>query len=263
MSTCSEIAELTPAYVLGQLDDGQAAEIERHLELCQPCRQSVEADRAVAAALALAVPQRTPPPRLRAALMASLHDDAPAPARRWPRWLSPSPLAAALGAATAACLALLVTVGWVIGLEARLQTAPAAASAVVAPSAAVASPEYAGTGAGPTDWTVARAQMHRLVGSEAAPEARGWIYVDPAVDQALLVAYRLPPLEPDRAYQLWLIQNGQRFSGGLFQVDAEGYGWLKVRAPKPLGSFDRVGITAEPVTGSAGPTGTRVLAGEL
>jgi anti-sigma-K factor RskA len=254
--SCSAIAELTSAYHLGALEPDEAAEIEKHLDLCPPCRQLADGDRAVTDALALAVPQHTPPPRLRAGLMAAVRGERP-PRRAW-AWqrLFPSPLAAALGAAAAASLALLVTLGWALGLEARLGAATAPAGA---PAAVVVSPDYPG----PTDWTIARAQMHRLVGSGSAPEARGWIYVDPAVDQALLVAYKLPPLAPGRAYQLWLIQNGRRYSGGLFEVDAEGYGWLKVHAPQPIGSFDRVGITVEPRTGSADPTGTRVLAGAL
>jgi anti-sigma-K factor RskA len=74
----------------------------------------------------------------------------------------------------------------------------------------------------------------------------------------------LPPLAPDRAYQLWLVnKDGQRVSGGVFSVDAEGYGWLKVWTPQPLGVYQRAGITVEPLDGSPGPTGARVLGGDL
>jgi anti-sigma-K factor RskA len=256
VSSCSTVLELAPAYFLGALEPDEAAELERHVELCPPCRDLLEAEREVALALALSVPQRTPPERLRRGLMASVRGEPARPRTRAVWRLVPSPLAAALGAATAASLALLVTLGWAFGLQTRL-AAPAPTAAAPSP-AVVASADYPDGGL-----LIAKAQMHRLVGSDNAPEARGWIYVDPAVNQALLVAYRLPPLAPGRAYQLWLIQNGQRFSGGLFDVDAEGYGWLKVEAPKPFGSFDGVGITVEPLTGSPGPTGARVLAGGL
>ncbi|HEY3080480.1 MAG TPA: anti-sigma factor [Chloroflexota bacterium] len=261
MPSCSAVAELASAYLLGALEPEEAAELERHLELCPPCRESVDAERSVAESLALVVPQRTPPPRLRASLMAAVRGEPAEPrARRWRRFF-PSPLAAALGAAAAASLALLVALGWAFGLQSRLDAPPAPAAVAVAavPTPVPAGSDYPGGGA----LVVGRAEMRRLVGSETAPDARGWIYVDPNVDQALLVAYHLPPLAPDRSYQLWLIQNGQRYSGGLFDVDAEGYGWLKVQAPKPIASFDGVGITVEPRTGSVGPTGTRVLAGRL
>jgi hypothetical protein len=49
----------------------------------------------------------------------------------------------------------------------------------------------------------------------------------------------------------------------VFSVDAEGYGWLKVRAPQIFGVYQRAGITIEPRAGSPGPTGARVLGGDL
>ena len=105
--------------------------------------------------------------------------------------------------------------------------------------------------------------MKRLVGSETAPEARGWIYVDPGTADALLVAYKLPPLGPDRAYQLWLVRDGGRDDGGVFQVDTRGFGILRIQAPMPFASYQRVGITEEPASGSPGPTSARVIGGKL
>jgi anti-sigma factor RsiW len=239
-----------PAYALGALDDPDRAEVERHVVHCAECREDLAAERAVADALALAVPQRTPPGRVRASLMRAVRSDRTEPRTSLLRRLFPAPLPTAVGAASVATLAFAVSVSWGLGLQSRI---PAAATPVAA--AIVSSPDY--------EWTIARAQMHRLTGSEDAPEARGWIYVDPAVDQALLVAYKLPPLQPGLAYQLWLIEGGQRHSGGMFAVDAEGYGWLKVKSDKAIGAFEGVGVTIEPVHGSAGPTGARVLGGQL
>ena len=56
---------------------------------------------------------------------------------------------------------------------------------------------------------------------------------------------------------------GQRTSGGVFSVYDEGYGVLKIDAPEPLISYQNVGITIEPAGGSPGPTGERVLGGDL
>lgn len=248
MPTCEHIAELAPALALGAIDDMDRVELERHLSTCPECRDLLEADLLVSGSLALAVPQRMPPSRLHARLMAEVRADrAPEPVPFWRRWL-PAPLPTAIGAASVATLAFAVSLSWGLGLQSQAARIPLAAPAV-------SSPEY--------DWTIARAQMHRLTGLGDAPEARGWIYVDPAVDQALLVAYKLPALQPGRAYQLWLIEGGQRYSGGLFEVDGEGYGWLKVKSPKSIGAFDGIGVTVEPVQGSDGPTGARVLGGQL
>jgi anti-sigma factor RsiW len=250
MRSCSGVADLAPMYALGALDAPERADVERHVAACPTCREGLAVDLGIADGLALAVPQRAPPARLRARLMESVRSE-PAEARV-PLWrrLFPSPLPTAVGAASVATLAFAVSLSWGLSLQSRV---PAAPTPIAAP--AVSSPEY--------EWTIARAQMHRLTGSETAPEARGWIYVDPTVDQALLVAYKLPPLQPGRAYQLWLIEGGQRHSGGLFAVDDEGYGWLKVKSEKAIGAFEAIGVTVEPVDGSEGPTGQRVLGGQL
>jgi anti-sigma-K factor RskA len=250
MPTCDQVVDLAPAYVLGALDEAERGALERHVTACPGCSDRLAEEHSIVTALALAAPQRQPPARLQARLMAAVRAEAGPP--RQPLWrrLFPAPLPTAVGAAATAGLAFAVSLGWGLGLQSRIQSTPPPV-----PAAIVSSPEY--------EWTIARAQMHRLTGSESAPEARGWIYVDPAVDQALLVAYKLPPLQPGLAYQLWLIQDGQRQSGGLFAVDEEGYGWLKVKSPKAIGAFDRVGVTVEPLQGSAGPTGARVLGGQL
>jgi anti-sigma-K factor RskA len=265
MPTCEGITELGGAYALGALEPEEVRELEEHVETCPPCRAQLEADMAVAAALAFAPASVEPPGRLKAGLMAAARgqsgdgmaaaDPAAHPAalrRPWWRRLFPSPTRVALGAASLASLAFVVALSWALTLQSQLVRPPAPIAAASAPVQILGSDDY-----------VARADMKRLVGADAAPEARGWIYVDPAAESALLVAYRLPPLAPDRAYQLWLVRDGQRVSGGVFRVDPEGYGWLKVRAPQAMAAYTRAGITVEPLGGSPGPTGARVLGGDL
>jgi anti-sigma-K factor RskA len=253
MLTCEGITELGGAYALGALEPEEVRELEQHLETCPSCRVQLEADMAVAAVLAFAPASVEPPGRLKAGLMAAVRGGEPAaPRPPWWRRLFPSPTAVALGAASLASLAFVVALSWALTLQSQLARPPAPVPAASAPIHDLGDDGY-----------VARADMKRLVGADTAPDARGWIYVDPAAESAILVAYRLPPLAPDRAYQLWLVKDGQRVSGGLFSVDAEGYGWLKVRAPQPLAAYNRAGITVEPRGGSPGPTGARVLGGDL
>jgi anti-sigma-K factor RskA len=251
MLTCEEISQLGGAYALGALDDDELAALEEHVEQCPSCRARLDPDLAVAAALALAPSPVEPPATLKAGLLAAARGDALA-ARRPPWWqrLFPSPTRAALGAASLASLAFAVALSWALSLQSALARSPAAPPAPAAAQAGSA--QY-----------VAHLNMKQLVGADAAPDARGWLYLDPGADGALLVATRLPPLAPDRSYQLWLVKDGQRVSGGVFRVDAEGYGWLKVWTPQPLGVYQRAGITVEPLDGSPGPTGARVLGGDL
>ncbi len=80
---------------------------------------------------------------------------------------------------------------------------------------------------------------------------------------AIFVVYGLPQLPAGQLYQLWLIHDGQRDSGGLFAVDDEGYAVLLIHAPRQLGQYQGLGVTNEPASGSPAPTGTRVLTGKL
>ncbi len=80
---------------------------------------------------------------------------------------------------------------------------------------------------------------------------------------AILTADQFPDLEPGRAYQLWLIRDGQRTSGGLFTVDSDGSATYIFSPPEPLESFQSMGITPEPAGGSSGPTAPPVVRGEL
>jgi anti-sigma-K factor RskA len=102
-----------------------------------------------------------------------------------------------------------------------------------------------------------------LEAAQQAPEARGVVYMQPGSSTALLVVYRLATLPPDKAYQVWLIRDGQRDSGGLFRVRPDGHATVLIRAPRPLQSYQQIGITTEPATGSSGPTGPRVIGGAL
>jgi hypothetical protein len=102
-----------------------------------------------------------------------------------------------------------------------------------------------------------------LSGTESAPSARGTLYCRKNSRVGILTATDLPPLSSGRAYQLWLIRDGQRLSGGMLTVDPAGRGVLTIQAPEPLGDYQYVGMTEEPYEGSAGPTGQRVLSGQI
>lgn len=75
------------AYLLGSLPDREAAELEAHLESCEPCRTELRWLRPAIETLADSVERLVPPAGLRTRLMAEVREDAskarePAPARR-------------------------------------------------------------------------------------------------------------------------------------------------------------------------------------
>ena len=105
------------------------------------------------------------------------------------------------------------------------------------------------------------AQVAVLGGTGEAPGARGAVFYRAAEPRATLVAEGLPLPGAGRQYQLWLIRDGERDSGGVFSVSPRGYGTLEVSAPLPVGAYQAFGVTVEPAGGSPGPTGPRVLGG--
>jgi anti-sigma-K factor RskA len=80
------------AYVLGALDGDEAAELERHLEGCERCREEMAWLEPAVQTLPEAIERQEPPGQLREALMAEVRDDVreaqarPAAARP-KRWL--------------------------------------------------------------------------------------------------------------------------------------------------------------------------------
>jgi anti-sigma-K factor RskA len=93
------------------------------------------------------------------------------------------------------------------------------------------------------------------------PQAQGYLMVFDNENYGTLVVEDAPLLDAEHQYQLWLIRDGKRTSGGVFSVDQAGYGTLQVSANMPLESFPTFGVTIEPTGGSPGPTGKKVLGG--
>jgi len=103
----------------------------------------------------------------------------------------------------------------------------------------------------------------QLSATEAVPDAAGIIVISGDGRYGTLIASNLTRLPEDQQYQLWLIQDGERTSGGVFSVSRSGYAALRVSSKQSLDSFNAFGITIEPYGGSPGPTGDKVLGGEL
>ena len=105
------------------------------------------------------------------------------------------------------------------------------------------------------------AQVVALSGLEPAPGAKATILWH-ATAGGLLVAQGLPPAPEGKAYELWAIAGaGAPQPAGVFTVDAKGVGSLRV-APIQA-AVDTFAVTLEPAAGVPAPTGTMYLAGKL
>ena len=217
MSDHTRIHEDIGAYLLGALDDGERSLFERHLAVCDECQEELVRLRPAADVLPGSVEQVTPPPGLKAALMAEVERDAKAarrarePARR-PGWLSRLrfPRAAFVAAALLLGLAIGIGVSQLGGDEPRVIAA-----------------------------TV----------DQAMPDAGGSLRVSD--ERGTLLLHDMPPLGGTRVYQVWLQHGDEMVPARTFEVGAGGTGEVELR---DLSEADGVYVTRETRGGAKVPS---------
>jgi anti-sigma-K factor RskA len=90
----------------------------------------------------------------------------------------------------------------------------------------------------------------------------GQLIANPKDTSAVVLISGLPPLEPGKTYQVWLIGNAP-VSAGLLTVNENGQSVLIITSTEAIGSFDSLGISIEPEGGSLEPTGDIVVLSKL
>jgi anti-sigma-K factor RskA len=255
--TRDEISELATAYALGSLEGGDLARFEALLraddaEALAALRdaESTLVDLAAAAPL-------SPPPAVKAALMARIAagpaaPSAPAlavPRRRRPVW--PIILSGAMAAGIAA-----VVVGWSVSstyekrLDALARDADQLKAELRSQQAVIAILRD------PTTQVVA------LAGLPPAPTARARMMWH-ANAGGVFVATGLPAPPPGKTYQLWAIAGSDApVSAGVFSVDARGTGSLSVSPLPGVGAVNTFAVTLEPAGGLPAPSGEMYLLGK-
>jgi anti-sigma-K factor RskA len=235
------VLESIPAYALECLDLDEMNAVSAHLDKCESCRAELRAYQEVSEKIAISVPQVEPPARVKSALMASVRAALPSQlesetqrskrerSKPWFLNLSPAWVVAGL-------LMILLLGGSNLLLWQQVRELRAN------------QPQF---------------ELVTLLSTGAAPGATGMIVISLEGTHGTLVVDNLPPLGEDEQYQLWLIRDGERTSGGVFSVDVDGYGSVWVGAPEPLASYPNFGVTIEPAGGSPGPTGEKVLGNDL
>ncbi|PYM85482.1 MAG: hypothetical protein DME09_05500 [Candidatus Rokuibacteriota bacterium] len=102
-------------------------------------------------------------------------------------------------------------------------------------------------------------QVVLLEGLEPSPQARGRLIWN-AHAGGLFVAADLPPAPAGRAYELWAIVGTRPLPSGVFGVDAEGTGSLRVPPLAAARRVNRFAVTLELAQGVPAPTGQMYLA---
>ncbi len=232
------VIDMLPAFVLDALTDEETNQVAVHLTSCQTCQAELSRLQQVADDLPLALMQTAPPPRVKDHLMSAIHarqqKAVPSVQLSFRQKLvgflrQPLP-------ALAVTLIVIMAVGNILLWRQLTLTS-----------------RQANTPMGVT----------ALANTKDAPGAMGTLIMDQKGDYGTLVVDNLALLDSSQQYQVWLIKNGTRISGGVFSVNHDGYASLEILAPPPLIQYDSVGITVEPFGGSPGPTGAKVLGGTL
>jgi anti-sigma-K factor RskA len=234
----AHLVGLLPAYALGCLDDEDRIRVAEHLSHCPACRAELLCYERVAGQLALAAPDAVPPHPLKAHIMVHAQPPRPAAAAQFRASWWQQLVNGFRRAAPAWGLASLLLI-------------VALAIANIWLWRQVGKPEQSGP--------VGNMEVVAMTGTDLAPQASGTLVVSGGGEYGTLVVDGLPPLDGEHQYQLWLIRGSQRFSGGVFSVNPEGYGSLSVSSPEPLSTYPAFGVTVEPAGGSPGPTGGKVL----
>jgi len=221
--------DLIPAYALGSLDAEDVQAVGQHLAGCPDCQAELATYEGVVDALPLAAATVEPSPALKGQLMDRIQGSPAAegtpPAAGPSRWRQ----------------AVIDFQGWLAGPRWR----PALLLAILILAIGNVYFWREATRPSPNAWRrISLAPTDDI----SADGQNGAIIVD-----------KLAPLGEDQQYQLWLIADGERTSGAVFSVPADGYQTVLVESPRPLREYEAFGITIEPAGGSPGPTGDRVL----
>jgi anti-sigma-K factor RskA len=219
-----EFAELLPGLALGSLDSAEERELREHLARCAECRTELASLRSLVGELALSLPSSPPPAGLEERIMSAL----PPAQRRHQSRKRRLPL-------MAAAMALIAVLG--AGNIVQWQHGRGAAA-----------PRNPRT-------------LVTLTLEGRGSETFGTMVLDPDDSEGVLAVRGLSILDPARTYQLWLVKGGLRGSGGLFTVDAHGYGSLLLDVPPELRGFESFIVTTEPRGGSPAPSAGAVMEG--
>ena len=253
MTAHEQFADDLALLALGALQGNEPVTLEKHLEECSSCRRELERLRGDMALLALSALGPAPPRRSRDRLLKAIAREPRAQKSTQRRasffwtilpWL-----------ATAAFL-LLAGFFWqqsdrLSQQVARLQDQSAQQQAQLERAREVVS-------------TLASTEAMRvtLVAAQTPPQPQGKaIYVKDR-SSLIFLASNLPPLPPQKAYELWLIPtNGTPIPAGVFKPDARGSATV-IQPPLPTGVEAKAfAITVEPEQGSSTPTMPIVMMG--
>ena len=241
MGTTADLHTLTGVYAMNALSGEERAEFEAHLPRCSSCAQEIAEFQATAATLGIAA-ESAPPAHLRGRVLLEvgatrqLPPETPqvaASARVVPlpnRWLMRASVLAAAAS---------VLVAVVVGVQSAQDRSELG--------------ELRQSAAGYSQVSeLLNAPDVKVLNGSGAKGGDGTVVMSPSHDKAVFLAYGLPSLPADRAYQLWAVgPDGPRSVSLVRDEPVVASGLADVRS---------LALTVEPSSGSTAPTTDAVLA---
>ncbi len=241
---CNTIEEMIPDYAFGLTSPDETRLIEANLARCPGAAARLAEFERLQDDMRETVPQITPPPGLGDRLLIAA-GAAAAPRRRLSVW--------GLVAAVVAAL-LIVTNGYWLLRTSEMNREYNELVALI---------ESSGQNGAAFVLTSTDALRWRRLSPPEEADRSAFLMWNAESQTGLLYARGFPEVAAGQGYQLWLGRDGERVSGGVFQVDENGDGALLFRITEPIDQYTRAGITVEPAGGSPAPTGSVMVNGDL
>ena len=250
MNDHEQFADDLALYALNALSGEERANLEKHLATCSSCKLELEQLRGDGALLALSTLGPKPPLRSRQRLLDAVAKDVPttaAPRRSW--W-------GVLGWAATAAVIVFAASLWKenAALKENISTLRSLASQQTLELERVRSVASA--------ITDPQVQHFTLVSVKTPPQPQGKAFYLRNRSNLVFVANNMPPLPPQKAYELWLIPaQGAPIPAGIFKPNSHGSATV-VNPPLPAGTEAKAfAITVENESGATTPTMPIVMMG--
>lgn len=266
-------------YAIGALEPEVDRFIVLHLAECEACSDIVGDSRRVALALALSVPHRKAPPRLRERVMRAAGIRRPGLFRR----------GYAVGRAVAGIAAVFVAIAAFTGMvsvrgqirdlrdiNAGLQSQVDDVAGQKVEIAAItrglndekrASAELREAAAEDRDLLLAllspTSDVAEVVSVDESNRSIGRLVWDDEQKRIWFIAVNLPPRPEGETYQVWVNSGGRYYSLGTFDSDDKGFARWEAAVPQGLQSYESAVVTIERAGGASERSGTSVFVTDL
>jgi len=251
--------DLVAAYALGALGAEETRAVEAYLATSPEAQREVAEYREVAALLALAGPEAAPRTDLRDRVLARVSAEKSRPLST----PASRPVRGPQGGWFAIAATLVGVVGLGLALLSRRELHQLR-TAVVERDRALTEAQQQLLSREATLNAIMEpgVELYQLTAS-GDPDPGIQLFWDRERNRAIVHGFRLKPVPPGRAYQLWFIKDGKPVPSITFKPEPSGHAKVEEVVVPADGVLSAAAVTVEPENGSPQPTSPIVLVGAL